>query len=249
MKIIRASMVIFLFALGACDQANQQGDQQQSQDNSDNFKPLKNANIVKITNYDEARGVFWKYVYPSSATTLYCNQVFNSKQRSGFNIEHVFPMSWVTKGLGCGTRKQCRNNSVTFNKIEADLHNLYPSRSDVNEKRSSFRFGLIRGEERRFGQECDFEFDTRRRIVEPAEPVRGDVARAMFYMASQYKQHGLVLFKKQMILLRGWHENDPPTNAEKSRNALIEQIQGNRNPFIDEPDTLIELIDKGHFNN
>ena len=249
MNIVRICFVFFIFALSACDQINQNDGQAGTQGENGNFKLLSNTNNFKISNYNEARAVFWKYVYPSSAKTLYCNEVFNSKERSGFNIEHVFPMSWATNGLSCGTRKQCRNNSPTFNKIEADLHNLYPSRSDVNEKRSSFRFGLIRGEERHFGQACDFEFDSRRRIVEPAESVRGDVARAMFYMASQYKQHGLVLFKNQVVLLRGWHQSDPPTNAEKSRNALIEQIQGNRNPFIDEPDKLIELIEQGHFKN
>ena len=62
------------------------------------------------------------------------------------NIEHVFPMSWVTRALSCGTRQQCRNTSKMFNRIEADMHNLFPALSEVNSARSSFSFTKIGGE-------------------------------------------------------------------------------------------------------
>lgn len=223
------------------------------QDQSKEAEPIAplslNVERIDIKNYSEARQVFWKYLYPESGKTLYCAQAFNNNERSGINIEHVFPMSWVRNGLGCGTRKACRNNSAVFNQIEADLHNLYPARTDVNKERSSLRFGLIQGEQRKFGPNCDFEVDTRRRMVEPASDVRGDIARAMFYMANEYQQYGLVIFKKQQWLLRDWHQADPPSELEKSRNALINQIQGKSNPFIESPDCLLTLIEQGHFIN
>ena len=78
-----------------------------------------------ISDYGEARSALWQSLYQEGGNTLYCGERFNSQQRNGFNVEHVFPMSWVTKPLDCGTRNQCRNNSDVFNKIEADLHNLY----------------------------------------------------------------------------------------------------------------------------
>ena len=195
--------------------------------------------------YEQARASFWRNLYPRDGVTLYCGQAFQTSQRDGINVEHVFPMSWATRALNCGKRKQCRSRSELFNFIEADLHNLYPSRSDVNQDRSSFRFGEIKGERRAYGRQCDFEVDTRARVAEPAPEVRGNVARAMFYMAHQYKKHGLEIFKKQGAMLAQWHEADPPDAAEKRRNDIIEKLQGNRNPFIDTPELLNDLRSNG----
>ncbi len=201
-----------------------------------------------IVDYSQARSILWQSLYSNGGKTLYCGESFSSQQRNGFNVEHVFPMSWVTNSLDCGTRNQCRDKSKAFNKIEADLHNLYPSRSDVNQARSSFAFGEITGEQREFGKDCDFEVNEQQRTAEPGLAVRGEVARAMFYMAYQYQQYGLKLFSKQQHLLQQWHINDAPSEHERSRNDKIEKLQGNRNPFIDDPAKLDKLIADGYFS-
>lgn len=200
-----------------------------------------------IINYEQARGEFWRTLYAEGGVTLYCREPFSAGYNKGINIEHVFPMSWAKNALQCGTRKQCRKRSDLFNLIEADLHNLYPSRSDTNQKRSSFAFAEIKGEKRRFGQHCDFEVDNRRRVAEPSEDVRGEVARSIFYMADRYKQHGLTVFRKQGEMLRVWHNADPPSTHERDRNDKIERMQGNRNTFVDQPERLNQLVDQGHF--
>jgi len=141
-------------------------------------------------------------------------------------------MAWAMRAEGCDNREQCRRVSRRFNRIEADLHNLYPSRKDINKIRASFPFGSVRGEAREFGN-CDFELDRRRRQVEPRPAARGNIARAMFYMHHTY---GLKIFRKQGELLKRWHREDPPDKEEKRRNRLIQAYQGNRNPFIDTPD-------------
>ena len=41
--------------------------------------------------------------------------------------------------------------------------------------------------------------------------------------------------------LRYWHQMDPVDEAELRRNDLIYELQGNRNPFIDNPGW-VELI-------
>ena len=199
-----------------------------------------------LADYDTARKIFWSELYAGQVESLYCGEPFNSRQRRGYNVEHVFPMSWATNGLNCGKRKQCRKRSAEFNHIEADLHNLFPARVDVNKERSSYRFGVINGEKREFGR-CDFEVDRRARAAEPASGVRGDVARAMFYMAYQYQDQGLKLFDKQAKLLLKWHQADPPSKHEVRRNKRIQRIQGNRNPFIDQPALLVSLYKKGAF--
>jgi deoxyribonuclease-1 len=183
----------------------------------------------RIEDYATARQVFWKELYAMGGETLYCRQALESGYNKGVNIEHVFPMSWVAYSLRCGKRKQCRQTSPEFNRIEADLHNLYPSRSDVNKARNNYRFVIMAGEPRPF-QGCDFEFDERKRQAEPAPHARGKVARAMLYMRDEYD---LYLKPDLDRLMQAWDRKYPPSDQEYRRNDRIEALQGNRNPWID----------------
>jgi endonuclease I len=92
--------------------------------------------------------------------------------------------------------------------------------------------------------------------------LKGNVARAMFYMDIRYEggSHGVsgaaepdlrltdnlslvvgtgsnasVGYMGKLSTLIQWHQQDPPDEAERLRNALIQSYQGNRNPFIDHP--------------
>ena len=172
--------------------------------------------------------VFWRTLYPDGGEGLYCGERFAARDRS-YNIEHVFPMSWVTKTLGCGDRDACRRNSRRFNEIESDMHNMYPARKDLNKARGSYPYREIRGENW-VERHCDFEIDYRARAVEPRPAVRGDIARAMLYMADRYD---LKLFERQRRQLLEWHRADPPDAAERRRNRRIADVQGNANPWID----------------
>lgn len=183
-----------------------------------------------IENYYEARRLLWSVVYANGGETLYCGQKFGADHPKSINVEHVLPMGWVMNELKCGTRQSCRLDSIRFNLIEGDLHNLYPARKNLNRERSSYPFGLIKGEKRQFGK-CDFEIDRRKRQVEPREEVRGDIARAMLYMSDTYN---ITLFERQRALLKKWHKADPPDAEEQRRNDVIEILQGNRNPLIDQ---------------
>ncbi len=210
-------------------------------------EPIGENLASPIADYAEARQVFWSELYTGRTKTLYCDMEFFADERDGVNIEHVFPMSWVTKALDCGTRNQCRETSRRFNLIEGDLHNLYPSRSKTNSARASFRFDNVRGESRKFGKNCDFEVDYRARAVEPRPAVRGEIARAMFYMAWRYRNEGLTIFARSGKILQQWHNEDAPSDAERSRNDKIAYLQGNRNQFVDEPEKLNQLIEEGYF--
>jgi len=188
-------------------------------------------------NYFEVLPLFWDRIYTEGGTTLYCSKKFGRNRGRSINIEHVYPMSWAMKSVGCRSRNNCRRKSRRFNQIESDMHNFYPSRKDINKIRSSFPFGTIRGEKRRYGQ-CDFEFDPKQRIVEPQPASRGNIARAMFHMKDSY---GLKIFSRQGRMLLRWHREDPPNDEERRRNNLIEKLQGTRNRFIDKPETARKL--------
>ncbi len=171
--------------------------------------------------------VFWKTLYPDGGKGLYCGKPFKRYDRS-YNIEHVYPMGWVAKSLNCGKRKQCRERSARFNRIESDMHNMYPARKDLNKDRGSMPYGVVEGE-KWVEAGCDLEIDYRKRRVEPQPASRGEIARAMLYMHDRYD---LPLYKKQKKLLKKWHKSDPPSKHEKERNRRIARLQGEPNPWI-----------------
>lgn len=90
---------------------------------------------------------------------------------------------------------------------------------------------------------------------------RGDMARAVLYMAIRYEggvdptsgqnEPDLELTDNRSLIvitsaspaymgllstLLAWHQADPPDAAERERNEVIYSFQGNRNPFIDHPE-------------
>jgi len=197
--------------------------------NTGTASTTRSHDAASAISYRRIRPVFWAKLYPAGGHSLYCNDQFGSERGRGYNIEHVLPMSWVTRHLNCGSRKQCRQSSALFNRIEADLHNLYPARTAINDARSSYPFAIIAGERRRFGQ-CDFEVDHQRKVVEPADAVRGEIARAMLYMELTY---AIPLFDRQRVLMVQWAQTDPVDPVENRRNRVIREIQGNGNPYIE----------------
>ncbi len=181
----------------------------------------------KISDYEHAKDVFWEELYPGTFEELYC--AVDQPGRDDHNIEHVYAAAWMTRAVGCGSRKQCRRRSELFNRMEGDLHNLYPTRVRSNSLRESFPFEEVSGEDRDLAG-CDFEVEDG--IVEPRPEARGEIARAVRYMVEAYDAaDGLP--EGQLELMRAWDEADPPDEEEFLRNDLIALIQGNRNPFID----------------
>jgi hypothetical protein len=90
---------------------------------------------------------------------------------------------------------------------------------------------------------------------------KGDIARAVLYMAIRYEggvhpTHGqgepdleLTDDRSKIVItsaspaymgllstLLAWHQADPVDAAERERNEVIYSFQGNRNPFIDHPE-------------
>jgi deoxyribonuclease-1 len=184
-----------------------------------------------LADYRQAKPLFWEKVYGKGGKTLYSREAISKNVKRLINVEHVFPMSWAANTVGCGDRDQCRRYSDRFNQIEADMHNMYPSRRDLNYERGSLSFGIVKGEERNY-DDFDFEIDLRKRIIEPTLESRGNIARSMLYMADAYD---LKIFSKQFRMLKSWHDQDLPDEREILRNDLIEKVQGNRNYFIDHP--------------
>ncbi len=191
---------------------------------------------TELKSYQQAIRAFWKHLYATGGKTLYSQQEFGPNKPEWINIEHIFPMAWVVNALDCKDRRDCRYRKK-FNFIESDLHNLYPSRRDLNMLRGSHRFGKIKGELRAIGS-YNFKVDKKNRIIEPAPASQGEIARAMFHMSQTYD---LKIFKKQAETLAYWNKVDQPSKEEMRRNNLIENLQGTRNHFIDNPTAINKL--------
>ena len=96
---------------------------------------------------------------------------------------------------------------------------------------------------------------------------KGDVARAILYMAIRYEggthpttgqgepdleltddrskiviTSGSPAYMGLMSTLLQWHQFDPPNAAERIRNEAIQEFQGNRNPFIDHPEWATQAL-------
>lgn len=142
-----------------------------------------------------------------------------------------------TNGVSYKGRRCAGKVNETYRRMEADLYNLTPAVGELNARRSNYRYGIIEGEERRFGA-CDFEVEDR--VVEPRPEIRGDIARVYFYMDAAYPGRG-VLGNKSRKLFEAWAAEDGVDAAECERARRIEHIQGNANPFVKESCATIEL--------
>lgn len=139
---------------------------------------------------------------------------------------------WNKPGCSQNGERCCQGVSPKFKTMQADMHNLIPVMADapnVSPPSSENHFGGIG--ENRFCVKDD------RSLTEPREGARGDIARIYFYMSYQY---GVPIPNPLKSVLKEWHQADPPDEWEAKRNALIEIVQGNRNPFIDEPGRIPE---------
>jgi len=187
----------------------------------------------RLTDFDTASRHFWQSLYPAGGWTLYCGLRFeNGGNGDGVmaTIDHIYPMPRVYKKLHCGSRLRCKQKRAEeYNPIESDLHNMYPASGTLIVARADTLFGEVDGGESRY-RDCDFKRS--RRTVEPRDIAKGNIARALLYMHAEY---GLPL-REDIELLKAWSRADPPSDQEMSRNDVIERIQGNRNPFIDEPE-------------
>ncbi len=193
------------------------------------------AENLPVENYDEVvLNTFWNDLYGNGGWSLYCGYRFDPAKSLTegrlFVIEQIYPVSWMLEHLSCNSRRQCRLDETSrFTRMEADMHNLYPVWQEIDISRRDTRFGLIDGEDWRYDK-CDFE--RRMGITEPRPLARGNIARSIFYMHNEY---GVPIDKKMLKLLKVWNREDPPSKQELLRNNVIEELQGNRNKFIDNP--------------
>lgn len=144
----------------------------------------------------------------------------------------------------------------------SDLHHLRPEDSGVNSTRSNYTMGNVLGvypdcSTKAFDGKTVLWYSTKNDRVEVADNVKGDLARVLLYVYCRWGQPnlfetvasgslppfdgddrentGMPVIESLDTLLE-WMQEDPVDTWEMSRNDCVQQVQGNRNVFIDYPE-------------
>jgi endonuclease I len=173
---------------------------------------------------------------PDNVIELYTGDSMPKSANGGgtenWNREHVWAKSHGDFGEATGPG--------------TDVHHLRPEDVRVNSMRGNLDFdeggSPVDGCAGCFRDSDSFE---------PRDEVKGDVARMVFYMAVRYEGtdgwpdlepnettgNGSAPAIGRLSVLLEWNAEDPPDAFEEHRNDVIyEEVQGNRNPFIDHPE-------------
>lgn len=200
-----------------------------------NYKPNN------VLSYGDARNKMFGTVdnYNDSVTCVYTGDVIylnpnevpkNDAYSKGFNTEHTFPQSQGATG-----------------DAKSNVHHLFPTRVDVNGARGHLPFADIVDSqtdkwyfEDYVGNSIPFdnidaysELKTND-VFEPREVHKGNVARAMMYFYTMYKDQTTPGYFTAMIpTLCAWHYEDMIDQAEWDRTWAIAEFQDNKpNPFV-----------------
>ena len=219
--------------------------------------PLKQAlhDIIRgQTVLDYEFGLFtpiraiWQDPADSTRMQLIYSGTTIPKSSSNWNREHLWPRS--------------RGNDEHAGPDDSDLFHVAPADPAVNTQRGILYFdnssaadGGIVNPAHANAPLCTRDLNS----WEPPAAQKGDVARALFYMATRYdgtepnttdlELVGTAPTGPQMgnlDTLIAWHNADPPDAPELTRNDLIfTNYQHNRNPFIDHPEWVAAIWGAG----
>ncbi|MFA6434961.1 MAG: endonuclease [Elusimicrobiales bacterium] len=140
----------------------------------------------------------------------------------GMNAEHGWPQGYFDRAYP----------------MKSDLHHVFPTFITPNSARAELPFGVV--DRAVYATSNGTRKDAKG--FEPADSVKGDVARAMLYFVVRYYDREIRsgmryndFWISRVPMFLEWNRQDPPDDAERRRNELINQFQGNRNPFVDDP--------------
>lgn len=160
-----------------------------------------------------------------------------SNEGDCYNREHVVPQSLFNQNLP----------------MRSDIHFVTPTDGKVNGMRSNFPFGQVGTASftslngSKLGNSVSPGYSGT--VFEPINEFKGDIARMIFYFVTRYETQlsgfgsgnmlgntaypGLQAWELDQLL--AWDSSDPVSPFEIARNNASYAYQGNRNPYIDNP--------------
>ncbi|WP_278352072.1 endonuclease [Chryseobacterium gleum] len=160
-----------------------------------------------------------------------------STEGNCYNREHIVPQSLFNQA----------------SPMVADIHFIRATDGKVNGMRSNYPFGKVGSASftsqngSKLGTSASSGYSGT--VFEPIDEFKGDVARMIFYFVTRYQSKLSTFSSGNMLgssafpglqtwelnVLLAWHNQDPVSQAEIKRNNASYAFQGNRNPFIDNP--------------
>jgi endonuclease I len=156
-----------------------------------------------------------------------------------YNREHTIPASWFN------------DQSPMY----TDLFIVLPTDGYVNNKRSDYPYGQVSSPTwtsmngSKLGLSSFSGYTGT--VFMPIDSFKGDVARIYFYACVRYMDkiqnwsspvfvgNDLAPWAEDLFLQ--WHQLDPVSTKERMRNDSVYKIQGNRNPFVDNPSWVFSI--------
>ena len=153
-----------------------------------------------------------------------------------YNREHSWPSSWFSDQSTPRT----------------DMHHIFATDGYVNNKRGNFPFGEVQSASwtsqngSKLGSCKTPGYNGT--VFEPIDEYKGDFARAIMYMSVRYYSEDSgwsnsdmttksVIKPWAITMLLRWNAADPVSQKEIDRNnAIYNDYQHNRNPFVDHPE-------------
>ncbi|MDD2424177.1 MAG: endonuclease, partial [Candidatus Cloacimonetes bacterium] len=129
---------------------------------------------------------------------------------------------------------------------KADVHHLFVSNSSVNSSRGNLPFDVVINANNTFSSDPAYVSKrgtnaNGKTVFEPADPHKGNLARALLYFHLRYGQSLSQGGVDMLDRLISWHNADPVDDHELARNALVYEHQNNRNPFVDHPEYVASI--------
>ena len=209
------------------------------------------------------------YFFNSSQTTPggFCGATTPTVDGTCWNKEHTFPRAWFASAY------------PAF----ADLFIVRPTDYRINARRASYPYATVSAPTYQFpvaGTYPGYPMPPNPVLDklgpssapgvsipiawEPADAVKGDLARAYFYVLTRYENdlNGWVTTNNgsgiekvvdalnsvypsfhlpYLAMMYNWHQSDPVDAREINRNDLVYTQQGNRNPYIDHPEYVAQV--------
>lgn len=172
--------------------------------------------------------------------------IYNIKEnRQNYTLEHVIPQSLYKKESLYLTR---------------DLHNLFLYPPKVNTHRSNFRYHsdpmffpdskLLneKGEIVPIQDKTENKYhikNTSKRIFYPKPCYRGEISRAAMYFCTMYPEYQKKIFDEIIdpYTIIYWHHEYKTSDFERYKSEQIMKLQGNANPFVENPKLLIPQME------
>jgi len=225
-------------------------------------------NIIKDHN-QKSYGSLWNLYLHSAYRDLYYendNTLLDvySEKPNGHDVYSYTPGddqcgSYGAEG-GCYNREHVIPQSVfnNANPMVTDAHHILPTDGYVNGMRGNHPIGKVNsanwtstnGSKRGTSAVAGYSGT----VFEPIDEFKGDFARIFFYFATRYQDkvknwnfgmfngtNDKVFTDGFLDILLQWHENDPVSPREIAINNRVYAHQGNRNPFIDNPEYVHDI--------